>query len=398
MNERELMNRLEEAVPEVPSVFHNAMLGAFAQIQEQEAQESKVVELPRPKLRKRTAAVVLIAALFMASVAAASAFIPHMLYRFFGRDMSMREDLPSIVLTNVAEHIVGNCRVRMDEVLYDGVALYFNYTVRNMDVDRMMGIEYPDDPPGYRRYLTFEEEEQEIYTWDAYLWRDSIWINGEEIHITSATFDTEGGDEPGEYMTYYIYWLDAFNVELHGNNRITLPIGRDPRKDYEHEQIPADENGNIPEPEGDAALTFYLDADIPDMAIIEDNPATTWADGTQVQVVRAVFSPLRLYLTLDFTPSEAALEAFLQEYEFAKDWEPESLKQSIGIHDCWDLCLVDADGKLLYRTNTNDCRSETNNGLVYLSFPYQTYGAPLYLALSDEDGNIDMSTKITIKE
>ena len=396
MNERELMNRLEDAVPEVPSVFHNAMLGAFAQIQEQEAQENRMAELPRPRLRKRTAAIILIAALLiMGGVAAASAFIPHMLYRFFGRDMRMRDDLPSIVLTDVVENTVGNCRVRMDEVLYDGVALYFNYTIRNMEIGDMIGVEYPGERNSMRQIT--DEIEQEIYTWDAYLWRDSIWINGEETNITYATFDMEGGDEPGEYMTYHIYSLDTFGIELHGRNRITLPIGRDPRKDYEHGWIPPDENGHIPEPEGDTALTFYLDTDIPDMAIIEDSPATLLADGTQVRVSKAVFSPLRLYLTLDFEPSEPVLEAYLEEHEYVRSWAPEEIRQSIGHHYCWDLCLVNADGELLYRANM-DGRSEANNGLVYLSFPYQDYGKPLYLAVGDEDGNIDMSTKIVIKE
>ena len=397
MNERELTNRLEEAVPEVPSVFHNAMLGAFAQIQEQEAQPSSAPALRRPGMKKRTAAFILIAAmLIMGSVAVASAFIPHMLYRFFGRDMRMRDDLPSIVLTDVVENTVGNCRVRLDEVLYDGVALYFNYTIRNMDVDEMIGVEYPGERNSMRQIT--DEIEQEIYTWDAYLWRDNIWINGEEVSITQATFDMEGGDEPGEYMTYHIYWLDTFGVELHGRNRITLPIGRDLRKDYENEWIPPDENGHIPEPEGDTALTFWLDADIPDMAITKNSPATVWDDGTRVQVVKAVYSPLRLYLTLDFEPSEAALEAYLEEHPFVRDWERESLRQSFGMDRCWDLCLVDADGTILYRAYYRDCRSETNNGLVYLSFPYQEYGKPLYLARADEEGHVDMSTKIVIKE
>lgn len=401
MNERELTDRLEQAVPEVPSVFHNAMLGAFAQIQEQEAQASQtkpadnVVAFPHPRFRKRTAAIILIAALIvMGSVAMASAFIPHMLYRFFGRDMRMREDLPSIVMTDVVENTVGNCRVRMDEVLYDGSALYFNYTIRNMDVDEMIGVEYPDGRNAMREIT--DEMEQEIYTWDAYLWRDNIWINGEEVSITQATFDMEGGDEPGEYMTYHIYWLEAFGIELHGRNRITLPIGRDLRNDYGG-WIPPDENGHIPEPEGDTVLTFYLDADIPDMAIIENSPATVWDDGTRVQVVKAAYSPIRLYLTVDLEATDAVREAYLEENPYLKDWTPEQVKQSIAMQYTWNLCLVDSHGNILSRVNMEG-REEGNNGLIYLSFPYQEYGKPLYLAMADDDNNVDMSTKVIIKE
>ena len=390
MNERELMNRLEEAVPEVPSVFHNAMLGAFAQIQEQEAQESKVVELPHPKLRKRTAAVVLIAALFMASVALAAALmVPRVIDRFYGNDVAMRDDFPELVQSDVVEKTIGNCRVRLEEAVYDGVTLYFSYSVRNMEVDRLMGIEYPDDPPGYKRYLTIEEEEQEIYTWDAYLWRDSMWINGEEVDISAAVFDMEGGDEPGEYLSYHIYRLDMFGVELSGRTRITLPIGYDLRRDYDNERIPPDENGHIAEPEGDAALTFYVDADIKDLERVKDGPVSVWPDGTQARIVQAAFTPFRLYLSLACELSDEVRQTY-----------PEGTPDHFIVPDLVrDMRLVDFSGTLVTSSDRRDGYSWTlENGISHLDFAYQDeYPSPLYLA-PVIDGVADMTRKVLVKE
>lgn len=68
MNEYEPIERLEEAVQDVSPVFHNAMLGVFAQIQEQEAKNSSIVKKARSRFTMRTAAIIFIGALFMIGV------------------------------------------------------------------------------------------------------------------------------------------------------------------------------------------------------------------------------------------------------------------------------------------------------------------------------------------
>ena len=390
MNERELVDRLEEAVPNVPSVFHNAMLGAFAQIQEQEDKERRVIELPRPRLKKRTAAIILIAALLMASVALAAALmVPRVIDRFYGKDVAMREDFPSLAQNDVVEKDIGNCHVRLEEVVYDGVTLYFSYSVRNMAVDHLMGTTDPDDPPGTRRYLSFEEEEQEIYTWDAYLWRDSMWINGEEVDISAATFDMDGGDEPGEYLSYHIYRLDLFGVELSGLTRVTLPIGYDLRKDYERGWIPPDENGHIPEPEGDAALTFYLDADIKGLERVKDGPVSIWPDGTRAHIVQASFTPFRLYLSMSCEPSDEARQAYPEDTPI----------YSIVSEIVRDMALVDASGTPVQSDDHREGMSwGLEDGTSYLEFAYQDeYPSPLYLAPL-VNGEPDMSRKVLVRE
>lgn len=392
MNEREWTSRLEQAVPEVPSVFHNAMLSAFAQIQEQEEQHGSgtVVEIQRPKLRKRTAAIILIAALLMASVALAAAFVvPGVIGVFFGKDVAMREDLTELAQSDVVEMMVGDCRVRLEEALYDGVTLYTTFSVRNMNVDRMMGESFPDDPLGSTRYLTLEEAETEIYTWDAYLWRDAIWIDGQEIRTSTGTFQLIGGDEPGEYLYYQINRLDQENVEISGHPRITLPIGYDLRREYENEWIPPDENGDIPEPEGNAAMTFYVDADIVDLVRIKDGPVTVWTDGTQVQVKQAVFTPFRLYVALQFTISE----------ELRQQYPEGTEDHTIAFLSCWDMMLIDGEGQPIERDVRDGIDfSDGDKDLCYLEFHYMDeYPSPLYMA-PVIDGITDMTRRVLIRE
>ncbi|MCH5286220.1 MAG: hypothetical protein J1E43_02270 [Christensenellaceae bacterium] len=391
MNERELMDRLEEAVPEVPSVFHNAMLGAFAQIQEQEEKEKlkdNLVELPKPRLRKRTAAIVLIAALLMATVATGTALMPKVVSYFYGGNAVIREDLPDLVQNNPVEMMVGNCRVRIEEVLYDGAQLYLTYSIRNMTVDRMMGERDPEDSPNGRRYLTIEEEEQEIYTWDAYLWSDALWINGEETEMLSGTFSNYGGDEPGEYISYNILHLYQEGIELNGETRIALPIGSDPRRLYEDGCLPRDENGRAAEPEGDACAIICLNADVPGIERIKGGPVTVWPDGTEFTVLETIFSPVRLHVAMTCSVSDELRRAY-----------PEDMSDYRIVFDrWWDMALVDSEGNILNSERYEGLSGTNGDGVTFMEFTYRKeYPLPLYVAPVVDDV-ADMAHKVLIRE
>lgn len=409
MNEREWTDRLEQAVPEVPSVFHNAMLGAFAQIQEQEAQERqpeqehKIVELPRPGIKKRTAAIILIAALLMASVAVAAAFVPRILSTFWGDDVTMREDFPGRVKNDVAEITVGDCRVRIEEAVYDGMALYVTYTIRNMTVDRMMGERDPDDPLNETRYL-MERDYEERYTWDAYWWRDCLWLNGVDTDIPETDMWEEGGDEPGEYICFLKYNLSTIDVQLSGNTRVALPFGRDQHWNYEiFQTLPKDENGGALEPD-DGCIVFYIDADVPGLERVENGPVSTWPDGTTIWTKEALFTPVKLYLTLNFNVPDELIDAYKEEMGSDGYYEDGVLMyeyNAIDIVSDWvhELALVDEQGNLIdAHPNNFDGIAGWGTTVCRYVFPYmEDYPSPLYVA-PVENGKPDVSRKVLIRE
>lgn len=404
MNEREWSSRLEQAVPEVPSVFHNAMLSAFAQIQEQEAEQGNaVVQSRQSKFRKRTAAIILIAALLMASVGLAAAFVPRILMTFWGDDVAMREDFPVRVKNDVAEQTIGDCRLRIEEAVYDGVSLYVTYSIRNMTVERMMGQRDPDDPLNETRYL-MDEDYEEIYSWDAYWWRDCLWINGLDTDIPETTMWEEGGDEPGEYICFLMYNLSTIDVELSGNTRIALPFGRDQHWNYETAQtLPRDENGGLAEPD-DGCIVFYVDADVPGVERVKDGPASTWPDGTTIWTKEAVFTPVKLYLMLNYNVPDALVEAYRQEMGsdgYYADGVLQFEYDAIDIVSEWvyRLALVDAQGNLIdAQPNNFDGLAAWGTMLCRYVFPYmEEYPSPLFIAPL-EDGKPDMTRKVLIRE
>lgn len=406
MNERELTNRLEEAVPEVPAVFHNAMLGAFAQIQEQEAlekQESGIVELPQPKLRKRTAAIILIAALLMASVAVAAALAPRILTVVWGRDATMREDFPARVQSDLAEITVGDCRVRIDEAVYDGRALYVTYSIRNMTVNRMMGRTDPEDPLNDKRYL-MDTDYEELDTWEAHWWRDCLWINGRDTDMPMTTCWEIGGDEPGEYIVYLMYRLDTVGVELNGKTRIALPFGRDQHWDYEtYQTLPKDEDGGVLEPE-DGCIVFYIDTDVPGIERIKDGPVSVWPDGTEIWTAEATFTPVKLYLTLNYHVPDALIEAYKEEMGsdgFYSDGKLIYAYSALDVITDWvyDLTLADEEGHPIeVPLNGYDGYDGSGDTVCYYLFPYMDeYPSPLYVAPL-KDGVPDMTRKVLVRE
>lgn len=394
MNEREWSDRLEQAVPEVPQVFHNAMLGAFAQMAEEE-QKSKMVKLPGRSLKRRTAAAILIAALLAATVAVAAALTPRVLTIFWGEQVSMREDFPEMVQYDVAEEMVGDCRVRIDEVVYDGVSLYVDYSIRNMTVEEMIG------DPGEGRMLNMEEMEM-LSQWEAGFWRSSLWINGQEIDMPNMSSGfMYGGDEPGEVLFSELYRLDQEGLVLSGLTRVAMPIGE--KQPFEKMmEMPRAEDGTMVEPDV-GCLVFYVNSDVQGVTRVENGPHSIWEDGTEVWLESAVFTPIKLYMAIGYQIPQEAIEAKLEDNRSILEWGDETMWYSVSAIDAspwvYDMMLVDGQG------NAVDVRMDFADGFWshgpvssdYV-FPYmEAYPSPLYLA-PVENGVADMSRKVLVRE
>ena len=402
MNEHELTERLEEAVQDVPPIFHNAMLGAFAQIQEQQAQESNIVKQAHPGFKKRTAAIILIAALLMVGVAVAAALMPTILTTFWGNDVTMREDFPSRVQSDITEVMSGDCRVRIEEAVYDGVSLYVTYSVRNMSVDHMMGTHFREAPEGVRQLV--EEDYEEIRSWEAGYWSDRLWINGKDTDMPETAVIELGGDEPGEYVVSNMYHIGLMGIVLDGQARISLPIGKKQVWDYEtYQTLPKDEDGGVLEPE-EGCVTFYVSAEGLDIERVKDGSVSTWSDGTEVWTAEATFTPIKLYLTLNYRVPDELVEAYKQ--AMGSDgvyWEGKLMYpySAIDVATDWiyDLVLTDEQGSLIdAKPNGYDGYYGSGDTVCYYIFPYMDeYPSPLYVAPL-VNGAPDMTRKVLVRE
>lgn len=403
MNERELTSRLEQAVPEVPVMFHNAMLGAFAQIQEQEeqekkqAQESRIVRLPAPRLKKRTAAIILIAALLMATVAVAATLMPRLLTVFWGENVTMRDDFLGMIQYNVAEEMVGDSRVRIEEVVYDGVSLYVTWSIRNMTVDKMIG-----DPKEDR--LLDGDEYAMVISWDGGFWTDSLWINGHEIDMPSMSGGMMyGGDEPGEVVFTELYRLDQEDVILGERTRVAMPIGENQHWTYETLQsMPRLEDGTRSEPE-EGCLVFYLNSNVENVTRLGSGEHVLWDDGTEVWVESAIFTPIKLYMAISYNVPEQLVEEKLESNRDALEWGNEEIWWDISALDAtswvYDLMLVDGQGrKVDAQMDFGDGLWSHGSSFADFVFPYmETYPSPLYIA-PVVNGEADMTRKVLVRE
>lgn len=409
MNDRELSRRLEQALSDVPASFHNAMLGAFAQIQEEEQASGQTASTnarrpDRRPIRKRTAAVLLIAAMLTATVALAATFItPRIVAFFWGEQAPVGEELSGLLRTNVAEETIGDCRVRVDEALYDGVMLYVTYSIRNMTVERMLGETDPifeDDI----RWLT-EADAEEIRSWEAGYWADSVFINGLEYSIPGGTTDTtRGGDEPGEYVTTIRYDLSQLNIELRGTVRFGLPVGRRQNWTYEiYQALPKGENGGALEP-AEGCVDFTFDADAPKVERVENGRHVVWADGTEVWVGSAAFTDARLYMTICYRVSDRALADYRERHgDVGRRDENGTLTMPFDAVDAaaewaYDLWPVDAEGRPVGDPRDTWLTDEGVGAESCLrAYPYADYPTPLYVA-PVVNGVADLSRMIPVRE
>lgn len=393
MMDDKMKKLLGEDMPEVPDSFRAAMASAFDQMEERSRPKRNV---PFWSLRgMRRAAVILAAVLILSTVAVAAIMAPRLVAIFWGDEVPTAEGIDQYLAHDLAQTQVGQYRVRVDEAIYDGVALYVQYSLRDMEATERLG-QYNEKWDEW--YLPETEDGQSpLASWPVGYWRDGFWIDGKDISMPGLSSDRMVLTEtPGEVVYYAMYRLDQEDIWLSGKVKVSLPIGLKPNWTREETRAQYDEDGGMRLPEANV-LTFELDCDVP-RKIIKDGQATNMPDGTQVWVSSAVFTPVKLYLTLNYTADEEGLARIIEETGI-----PEEFAGPYLVMNDWaygGLRLTDGSGKLVnVQYDIYDGCEGLGDEDILLVMPYAAeYPNPLYIAPLGDNGEPDMTRAVLIPQ
>ena len=322
MTDEQMKKLLEEDTGEVPERFHQAMLVAFGQIEDEpfdgtelpisvEAAEKprRPRHVPRQGGRfRRMMLVMLITLGLLGGLAVATTANPRLLEVFWGKDFEPSAQASAYIARDLAEVETNGYRVRVEEAVYDGMTLYVRYSIRDMSCDHLLGETNVDTG---RRMLN----EQEITAFDhapVGWWTDNLWINGQNVDMPGLSGgETWAGDENGEIVVSEMYRLDQVGVFLSGDVQIDLPIGEKQHYDYEMWQSMLKEDGTFRKPDA-GLVSFTLNCDAP-VTHYADGERVILPDGTAAWVESADDTPVKLYVTVRFEISDAQREAFRAE-------------------------------------------------------------------------------------
>lgn len=409
MTEKEFLQQLDAATPDVPDCFHQAMTQTLAQIVAEESAPDHQTEAPRRHgIRKRTLAAILVAALLLAAAAVAAAFRTDVLSAFWGEE-NVDADMRSLIQHDLAETTVGNCTVRVEEAAWDGASFYVLYSITDNTCDHLLGVEDPDHPDWPKAIS--DEGYQILRDNNVGWWRDGIWIDGMDTDIPGGTTWNEyGGDQPGEMLFYQLWPLgwplgDAEGLVLSGKVTFSMPIG----EKQPHDTLVIDRDQETPTiqlPEK-GVVSFTLDTDVlTGVTRTQPNAVSTFPDGMTVCVSEAIFSPVRTYVTLDYQVPQAMLDAYIAEngegyYNEAGEliW-PYGPAEVVGDWP-YSLRAVDENGRQLFdypAYDPNGIQGLGDRQFWYLLPPMTDTTGTVYLAPVDENGQADMARKILLRE
>ena len=322
MTDEQMKKLLEEDTGEVTERFHQAMLAAFGQMEDEpfdgtelpisvEAAEKprRPRHVPRQGGRfRRMMLVMLITLGLLGGLAVATTANPRLLEVFWGKDFEPSAQASAYIAHDLAEVETNGYRVRVEEAVYDGMTLYVRYSIRDMSCDHLLGETNVDTG---RRMLN----EDEITAFDhapVGWWTDNLWINGQNVDMPGLSGgETWAGDENGEIVVSEMYRLDQVGVFLSGDVQIDLPIGEKQHYDYEMWQSMLKEDGTFRKP-GAGLVSFTLNCDAP-VTHYADGERVVLPDGTAAWVESADDTPVKLYVTVRYEISDAQREAFRAE-------------------------------------------------------------------------------------
>lgn len=322
MTDEQMKKLLEEDMGEVPERFHQAMLAAFGQIEDEPFDGTELpisvetAEKPRRPRHvprqggrfRRMMLVMLITLGLLGGLAVATTANPRLLEVFWGKDFEPSAQASAYIAHDLAEVEASGYRVRVEEAVYDGMTLYVRYSIRDMSCDHLLGETNVDTG---RRMLN----EQEITAFDhapVGWWTDNLWINGQNVDMPGLSGgETWAGDENGEIVVSEMYRLDQVGVFLSGDVQIDLPIGEKQHYDYETWQSMLKEDGTFRKPDA-GLVSFTLNCDAP-VTHYADGERVVLPDGTAAWVESADDTPVKLYVTVRFEISDAQREAFRAE-------------------------------------------------------------------------------------
>ena len=153
VTDEQMKKLLEEDTGEVPERFHQAMLAAFGQMEDEpfdgtelpisvEAAEKprRPRHVPRQGGRfRRMMLVMLITLGLLGGLAVATTANPRLLEVFWGKDFEPSAQASAYIAHDLAEVETSGYRVRVEEAVYDGMTLYVRYSIRDMSCDHLLG-------------------------------------------------------------------------------------------------------------------------------------------------------------------------------------------------------------------------------------------------------------------
>ena len=394
MKKFELHTQLEAAIPEASPLFGRAVRETLAALERQEMQTPKATPA-RPIVTKRRALVFVLAAILALAAVAAAATL---LFRnvFYVTMGDTPKNAASITRYNLATETVGNAEITIKEAAYDGMSLYVLYSIRDMTATESFGVRDETTGDFYLAYDAYDK----IYDLGVGWWTDSLWIDGEDIDMPAMSGGEDlPGPENGEILYYMQYRLDQVGLYLKGNAvEIAMPIGE--RQPFESLSVTRDPFSIVKPDKG--LVTFTLDCSSHGQVTTLTPNLLTETPEWSAKVTNAVFTPLQLYVTLDWAVNPDVMAAYIAEngdgyYEDGiKYWDYG------GLDVCGDqlqnLKLVDENGNPVFETMRGyyGCGG-IGDTQAYYTFPYtEAYPKPLYLA-SETDGEFDMTRAIRIQ-
>jgi hypothetical protein len=394
MNKKEIRMQMEQITPDVPSAFHEALEGTLGLICRKEAatRSANSTNDNRNSFKRRTLVIVMASVLVIATVAVAAGLHYGLFDTLLGAG---RDNAEAFIQRNLAKVSFNECDVEVKEAAYDGISLYLVYSVRERAALKPAGV-YDETA---KRWFADESSLPAMQRDNIGWWVDHIWINGKSIDMPNMSGgDTMGSETPGELLFYQMYRLDQENVYLNGKVEISLPIGeRQPPESLKVHKDPY--SVELPQK---GMITFTLDASARD-GILTTHPNEEKDMPTMTaKVSESIYSPLNLYITLDYTVKPQALEAYIAENGMnggkVDSEQKEYFADEIAGQWTMGLDLVDINGKPVFDgTQGFGGIQGSGKGRVWYMYPaLDAYPDELFLAPVD-GGMAEMSLAVRVK-
>lgn len=392
MKKYEFRDALEAAVPEASADFGYAVRQTIAELARNEVGSETPLPMKPTVNKRRVLTVVLAAALLVAAVATAATLLSRNVFDVTMGDMPTNAS--ALTQYNLAKETIGDAEITVKEAAYDGMTLYLVYSIRDTTATEQFGAVDKDTDERRLRQEDYERIEKLGVGW----WWDNLWIDGKSVSMPNMSGgDDLPGEDPGEILYYMQYRLDQENMFLDGKDvEIALPVGERQTAD----SLIRTEDG-LAKPEK-GMVAFRMDCSSRDQVTTETPNILKEGPRWSAKVSKVVYSPIQMYVTLDWAVKPEVLEAFIAEnsdgyYENdVKLWDYDGLEICGG--EIMSLKLVDKDGKPVFETTSGfyGCKGAGNDQAWY-TFPYaEKYPDIMYLA-PESDGELDMTQAIRVK-
>lgn len=392
---------LRQALPPVPDLFKAAMEETLSEIVAQEtgacktersrrvrpdtsrvSQEAGQTESPKRPVVKhshrksRTGLLILIAALLLATVAFAVASRLSALEAWW--ITLPKEKEAEMLQRDLASYREGDIEVRMEEATYDGMTLYLVYSVRDHSDPNLLG---ENDVGDENRYI-YDGAPQGAQNAGFGWWNDNVFINGKAVMPIHGE-QVFGGPNPGEALHYWQADYYLLDVEFTGDEvEIGIPIL--PHTEADRPKIL--EDGTMLAPEH-GLFTFKLDLSMAKQKRVEHPDYAVQFENSTARVGDVVYTPLSLYVNVNFTATQEAIDAMTAKYTEESGFNWPASAYDVAFEEGWNrICFADGDGNYV-----GEARMSAGGDKSWYTLPVlEPWPEELYLAyaIRDESWNV----------